>query len=306
MAPVTYSSIIGNYKSSWHIPYDILLTTKEWFDFRTKILERDLRICTRCKRKESEKLKGVYYRSLSEEEILQSQKEIDVDLLGDGSFVIKSKTPRIVAEPTDSPIILHVHHKYYVFGDAPWEYPDEAVVTLCHECHFEVHSKNRITVYADETLRDRLTLTTCPRCLGTGFLKQYYYHQNGICFKCGGRKYMELTQNASGAQSGQSSFREDESERIERLQQELYKEAEILHHVSKSIQAELQNNDPEAEKLLATALRHAQYHFREIGYELNAYGGFELMQNSIYKISNAGFNVTVIEHAWDGIGTWMV
>src|SRR5260370_4869913 len=30
---------------------------------------------------------------------------------------------------------LHVHHRYYVQGKLPWEYPDEALITLCKQCH---------------------------------------------------------------------------------------------------------------------------------------------------------------------------
>lgn len=30
---------------------------------------------------------------------------------------------------------LHVHHKYYEPGKKPWEYPDEALITLCESCH---------------------------------------------------------------------------------------------------------------------------------------------------------------------------
>ncbi len=30
---------------------------------------------------------------------------------------------------------LHVHHKYYEKGKKPWEYPDEALITLCEDCH---------------------------------------------------------------------------------------------------------------------------------------------------------------------------
>ena len=32
---------------------------------------------------------------------------------------------------------LHVHHRYYLKGRKPWEYPDEALVTLCAACHEE-------------------------------------------------------------------------------------------------------------------------------------------------------------------------
>jgi len=30
---------------------------------------------------------------------------------------------------------LEVHHKYYYPGKLPWEYTDNALITLCHKCH---------------------------------------------------------------------------------------------------------------------------------------------------------------------------
>ena len=30
---------------------------------------------------------------------------------------------------------LHIHHLYYEVGFEPWEYPAEALVTLCESCH---------------------------------------------------------------------------------------------------------------------------------------------------------------------------
>lgn len=36
-------------------------------------------------------------------------------------------------ESTDK--TLHVHHKYYEKGKKPWEYPDEALVCVCVDCH---------------------------------------------------------------------------------------------------------------------------------------------------------------------------
>lgn len=35
----------------------------------------------------------------------------------------------------DSSSTLNVHHRYYVAGAAPWEYPADALVTLCEDCH---------------------------------------------------------------------------------------------------------------------------------------------------------------------------
>lgn len=47
---------------------------------------------------------------------------------------------------------LVVHHRYYLQypnGNKvnPWEYKDEALMTLCRECHEWYHSKNRVKVY---------------------------------------------------------------------------------------------------------------------------------------------------------------
>ena len=32
---------------------------------------------------------------------------------------------------------LHAHHTYYEWGKDPWDYPDEAIKTLCVDCHKE-------------------------------------------------------------------------------------------------------------------------------------------------------------------------
>lgn len=47
---------------------------------------------------------------------------------------------------------LQIHHKYYSkYPDEkkcePWDYPDEAFITLCDECHKKVHSRKKIKVY---------------------------------------------------------------------------------------------------------------------------------------------------------------
>ncbi len=35
----------------------------------------------------------------------------------------------------DEGTTLHVHHRYYVSGREPWDYPGFCFVTLCKECH---------------------------------------------------------------------------------------------------------------------------------------------------------------------------
>lgn len=39
----------------------------------------------------------------------------------------------------DSETMLVVHHRYYTPGAQPWEYPDEALITLCDNCHRSEH-----------------------------------------------------------------------------------------------------------------------------------------------------------------------
>jgi hypothetical protein len=37
----------------------------------------------------------------------------------------------------DKAATLNVHHRWYRFGADPWDYPAEALVTLCESCHAE-------------------------------------------------------------------------------------------------------------------------------------------------------------------------
>lgn len=189
---IAYKDIKDNYKNSWHIPYDILLNTIEWREFRQTIINRDNGKCRICNKVQSEKIGWDYFRQPTEEEIAENSKEQLFDLLGDGTFMVKMKYAPIVGIKTDTPIILHVHHKYYIFGDLPWEYKSEALMTVCHDCHVGIHDKEKIPVFIDDSFKEKIDLTPCHRCNGTGFLEQYLYFQNGICFKCNGRKFEEF------------------------------------------------------------------------------------------------------------------
>jgi 5-methylcytosine-specific restriction endonuclease McrA len=86
---------------------------------------------------------------------------------------------------------LNVHHKYYVTGKKPWEYKDDALVTLCKHCHSQFHQSNKVPIYRSDghPIQD---LTPCSRCEGHGILPQYIHVENGICFRCRGSCYDEL------------------------------------------------------------------------------------------------------------------
>lgn len=36
---------------------------------------------------------------------------------------------------------LHAHHKLYLKGHKPWEYPDELLECLCEDCHTRAHAE---------------------------------------------------------------------------------------------------------------------------------------------------------------------
>jgi hypothetical protein len=41
---------------------------------------------------------------------------------------------------------LHVHHLYYIYNHMAWQYPNNALVTLCGRCHSRWHENNDIEV----------------------------------------------------------------------------------------------------------------------------------------------------------------
>lgn len=187
---ISYEEIKNNYSNPCHIPYDILLKTSEWYNLRTKILERDNSICTVCNIEGSIKRGKVYLRKPTDEENAEREKGEWVDFMGNGelSHLTYSKIYGII---TDTPIILNVHHKYYIYLNKPWDYPMDAFVTVCASCHTKIHSNTDIKTYSNNTFENTIPLTPCLKCNGTGFLNEYHYHHDGICFRCLGRKYEE-------------------------------------------------------------------------------------------------------------------
>lgn len=86
---------------------------------------------------------------------------------------------------------LHIHHKYYKDGLMAWEYENDALVTLCEDCHTEEHQNNCIPVY-DAQGKFVGAYSNCKRCHGKGIFPEYSHVQSGLCFRCSGAKYEEL------------------------------------------------------------------------------------------------------------------
>jgi hypothetical protein len=170
--------------------YQQLLDTPEWKDFRKQIIERDKK-CVKCNVAIEADDGGYYYRKLTPEEIAEHDKEWEnfpgTDLLGDGKFVIKGQKSVIVGVY----LVIQVHHKYYVSGKLPWEYDREVLITVCRDCHVKIHSEEKIFIYTDDSLTAYRQVSNCSVCTGTGYRPEYDYYQNGICFHCDGRGYID-------------------------------------------------------------------------------------------------------------------
>ena len=80
----------------------------------------------------------------------------------------------------------NIHHKHYIRDRKPWEYGNDALITLCSFCHQKRHIQKNIPLYTPDRRLINPALTICDRCRGTGYLPQYHYYMGGICIKCYG------------------------------------------------------------------------------------------------------------------------
>lgn len=64
----------------------------------------------------------------------------------------------------DEASTLNVHHRYYISGNDPWEYPLGALVTLCENCHkFETHEMDNACVRLGMALRAKFFASDIDR-----------------------------------------------------------------------------------------------------------------------------------------------
>jgi hypothetical protein len=89
----------------------------------------------------------------------------------------------------EPPILLQVHHKYYIKGNRAWEYDDTALITWCSECHTKFHKMYCVPVKVPHGVDEDIKLTQCEKCNGTGYLPEFSHYMHGICFQCNGSGY---------------------------------------------------------------------------------------------------------------------
>lgn len=197
MKYLPFAEIVENKHSVNEAVYYIdELSSLEWKNKRDLIIARDNFECKSCFEKQSLYKDKKYFKPYTKEE----QEEFELQLNSYNVNMSKqfglSEPNNIKAEPqfhqVFEPIILHVHHKYYVYDKLAWEYPNEALISLCQKCHQDIHNSTIIKVYNDEYCKSEINLTICKKCNGSGYISKYHYFKDGICFACNGYKYIEL------------------------------------------------------------------------------------------------------------------
>lgn len=88
---------------------------------------------------------------------------------------------------------LQVHHNKYIEKRKPWEYDDNDLITVCRDCHEQIHATTTIKVYSYINPNIEIkNLTPCRKCNGHGYFPEFTHIQNGICFRCFGSQYDEF------------------------------------------------------------------------------------------------------------------
>ncbi len=184
----TYTELLLKYSNRSGIPYFELLLTKEWEGKRNQILNRDNQTCCYCGKKSTEYIEGLGNIWIYIQERIERGYSSD----GDGVEEFEYVNEVTYHEVSDKPYYLHVHHKYYILSCLPWEYSDDALMSLCSWCHWKFHAENTVPVFENQQKIINLNYHPCHRCNGAGWFPQYNHVQSGICFRCSGEKYEEL------------------------------------------------------------------------------------------------------------------
>lgn len=195
-----YKDLLEEYSNVHkHISYSELLFTTEWKTKRDVIAQREGHNCERCKKATTQmyipSVIGHYNPFVIKKPAEVGFKNVTTDYIDpytkEKLFEYEEEVPYV--RESKNPLFGHVHHTFYVNGCMPWEYRDEDLQFLCHFCHAEIHTTTKIFTYDNYINRvDGIPIVSCDKCFGTGYLSEFEYHKDGICFQCNGRGHEKI------------------------------------------------------------------------------------------------------------------
>jgi 5-methylcytosine-specific restriction endonuclease McrA len=173
---ISFKDLKTEFKDSIWIPYNRYLQTAEWQKRREEIFERDDYRCQQCQK--------IWNYRLIEFDVFDKEVKYKVKDRWISDKEYSDWRELMANEPIT---FLHVHHKLYYLNRLPWNYMDNELISLCSECHENLHKNNKIKVLDENN--NAIKVEYCDRCNGTGHLPQFNHIQAGICFKCDGERF---------------------------------------------------------------------------------------------------------------------
>ncbi len=78
---------------------------------------------------------------------------------------------------------LHVHHRYYAKGKAPWEYEDGALVTVCDTCHERAEEARKSLIRTGGLLALGQTMQVVGFAEGVAAMEKWPIESQVVTFK---------------------------------------------------------------------------------------------------------------------------
>ncbi len=194
-----YSDLNTNEKRN----YNVLLETLEWNKRRDELFKKEKLTCKICNQKATWEIHAGGHYGYLYREVVESTDEF-------GRLRLDFKWLK-----QENPLVLHLHHTYYVRNTLPWDYPDDCFQVLCKNCHEQEHKNKVFRMYASHELGQSQHLTACSKCNGTGYLPEFNYYLDGVCFGCNGAGFEELKNTSTDFTGPFSSGSSDTSSIIE-------------------------------------------------------------------------------------------
>jgi hypothetical protein len=215
----SYEDLLKIHGDKESISYQELLSTQEWKLKKNEIQKRDSYVCQNCKKRKTERFEIESLLSILKTNNLEQTWKIvgkfrtKTERIEPGNYWHLSESSfkkfnaytgeKYIKTPDGWILIqskkeykLNVHHKIYILNILPWENLNKDFETYCNWCHLEIHLADEIECY--RIINKKLIpakMTPCLRCHGKGKLTEYEHIENGICFRCFGKRFEELIED---------------------------------------------------------------------------------------------------------------